>query len=254
MTGDRAVSEVVGFILVFAIVLGTVTLVYGGGFAELQDTRVHEQNTNAERAFDVLANNLEEIGRDNAPSRATEVKLSQSGVRVDDNSDRRLEITANSSTGVAQPRPIVYDSGDGTQILYENGAVIRQERGGAVMVREPDFVFDEDRTVVRYLEPRGGEQSVTGSTTVLVRAERSHSRLLLSETNETGVDVELDFTTSTRRGDVWEDYLEQELRDVAGADPCEQLAVEGADAVVVNCEFETDAIHVARTRLVITLA
>lgn len=251
---DRGVSEVVGFILVFAIVLGTVTLVYVGGFSELQDTRVHEQNANAERAFDVLANNLEDIGRDKAPSRATEVKLSQAGVRVDDNSDRRLEITANSSTAAAQPRSIVYDSGEGTQIVYENGAVIRQERGGAVMVREPDFVFDQDRTVVRYLEPRGGEQSVTGSTTVLVRAERSHSRLLMSQRNDTGVDVELNFTTAPGRAGTWEGYLEEGLSDFAGSDPCSQVSVGGAEAVIVNCEFETNAIHVARTRLVVTLA
>ena len=252
MTRDRAVSEVVGFILVFALVLGTVTLVYVGGFAELEQARLHEQDTNAERAFDVLANNLEEIGRDKAPSRATEVKLSESEVLIGDNRNRRVEVTANNSTAAAQPRPVVYDSGEGTRVVYENGAVLRQEDGRAVMVRKPDFVFDERRTVVRYLEPRGGQQSTGGSKTVLVRAERSHSRLLLSETNETGVDVELQFATAPERADAWERYLEEELEPIEGSNACAQETV--GDAVVVACAFETETIQVARTRLVVELA
>jgi hypothetical protein len=250
---DRGVTEVLGFILVFSLVLGTVALVYVGGFAELKETRVHEQDTNAERAFDVLADNLEEIGRDKAPSRATEVKLSESELRIGDTTNRRIEVTANGSTAAAQPRPIVYESSGGTQIVYEYGAVLRQDSGGTVMVRQPDYVFDAERTVVRYLEPRGGEQSTAGSKTVLVRAERSHSRLLASETNASGVDVAFNVTTEEGRADAWERYLEAELENIAGADACSQDPVADADAVVVACEFETDAVHVARTRLVVEL-
>lgn len=252
MVSDRAVSEVVGFILVFSLVLGTITVVYVGGFAELEDTRIHEQNTNAERAFDVLADNFEEIGRDKAPSRATEIKLSGSGVRVADNRNRRSQITANGSRAAAQSRPIVYESGEGTRIVYESGAVFRQEREGAVMIREPDFVFDEHRTVVRYIEARGGEQSISGSKTVLVRAERTHSRLLLSEMNATGVDVEFNVTTDGGRAESWQRYLEGELEGLNR--DCEQIPDTDSDAVVVSCAFETESIHVARTRLVVRLA
>lgn len=246
---DRAVTEVVGFILVFSIVLGTITFVYVGGLGGLQDTRDSERTANAERAFDVLANNFQDVARGNAPSRATEIKLAEAGLRVDDNG--RFEINASSmdSSAVARPRPVVYSAGDRTQIVYESGAVIREDGDAAIMLRDPDFVFDDERTVVRYVEPRGGSASVSGSTTVLVRSERSHSRLLASE-SDPGT-VNLSFRTSPTRAGVWKSYFEGEL---AGMSPDCHVTEDGSgDSATVYCDFDTDHLMVARSRLWVEL-
>ena len=83
-TDTRGVSEIVGFILVFSLVLGTITLVYASGLSGLDDTRDAERITNAERAFDVLANNFQQMGRGEAPNRATEIKLAEAQLSVRD--------------------------------------------------------------------------------------------------------------------------------------------------------------------------
>ncbi|QLD88278.1 hypothetical protein HWV07_04210 [Natronomonas salina] len=244
MTDDRAVSEVVGFILVFSIILGTISFVYVGGFTGLQDTRDHEQLANAERAFDVLANNFEDIGLNKAPSRATEIKLADARITVRDNGRMSINATSLATAATARPRPIVYDAGGDTQIVYENGAVIREDGDSAVMLREPDFIFNSERTVLRYIEPRGGSESVSGSTTVLVRAEESHSRLLASVAEPNT--VTLNFSTTPNRAPVWESYFEAELDDLGG--DC-TINESGSDIAQIDCEFETNYLHVARSRL-----
>lgn len=88
---NRAVSEVVGFVLTFSLVTMAIAIVFTAGFGGLQDTQQAEQVNNVERAFDVLDTNVQEVQRQEAPSRATEMRLSggAAGVRrPDDGRDR----------------------------------------------------------------------------------------------------------------------------------------------------------------------
>lgn len=245
MTDERAVSEVVGFVLVFSLVLGTITLVYVGGFTGLQDTRDHEQMANAERAFDVLANNLEELGQGKAPSRATEIKLSDATLRMGQRYHTRVSVDGD-NVSVTSPRPISYDNGDGSSVVYEQGAVIRvDDNGGATMLGEPDYIFNDERTVLRHIEPRGGKKSVGGSTTVLVRAERNIPRLAYSG-DVSNSDVEIFLETSIQRAPVWEAYLEERASIAEGS--CDVGVVDSdEDRAVVTCDMATDQLYVTRT-------
>lgn len=246
---DRAVTEIVGFILVVSIILGTISIVYVGGFAGLQDTRDNEQSTNAERAFDVLAHSFEDIARNSAPSGATEIKLADSQISVRDNMRVSTNASSMATAASARPRPIVYDTGGSdTQIVYENGAVIREDGDSALMIREPDFVFDSDRTVLRYIEIRGGAASVAGTTTVLVNGERTQTRLLAAESNPGTVNVS--YRTTTMRVGVWEQYFNRAL-DGMGSD-C-TVTEDEENIATVDCEFETQSLHVARTRISVSL-
>ena len=68
----RGVSEVISFVLVFSLIAATVALVYVSGIGGLESTRSSQRVTNAERAFDVLHDNIANIHRRCTPSRATE--------------------------------------------------------------------------------------------------------------------------------------------------------------------------------------
>lgn len=214
MSDERAVSEVVGFILVFALVLGTISFVYVGGFTQLEETRDHEQMSNAKRAFDVLANNFEDLGRGQAPSRATEIKLAGAGLQTTE----PTVITVNSTgknASEAQPRSIVYrpETSD-SAVVYETGAVLREDGERAIMVREPDFVFGPNRTVLRVIETRGGLQSVGGDTTTLVRGERDFQEIRhQNEDPDTQINVTIRVDPATRNPDPWEEYLDESLTE-----------------------------------------
>lgn len=247
---DRGVSEIIGFVLVFALVLGTVSIVYVAGLNGLNDTRDAERLQNAERAFDVLASNLQELGRGEAPNRATEIRLAEAQLILGQRY-RTMTRVNGTNVSVAAPRPIIFDAGTRTRIVYEQGAVIRNDvGGGARMLRSPDYLFDSDRTVIRHIEPRGDPQNVGGTTTALIRGERETPFLVYGQ-NVSGETVEFELETTAARAPAWERYLEnQESLSNCSWPTSEQ----GDTRVAITCDLTTDELYVSRTLVDIEIA
>ncbi|WP_251329951.1 DUF7289 family protein [Haloplanus pelagicus] len=251
---DRAVSDVVGFVLVFSLITASVGLVSVAGLGSLQDTRDAERINNGERAFEVLADNHGDIVHGGAPSRATEIKLAETTLTLAGATDSEATLESGSVVGTTETRPITFGrSGEGLDsgVVYEMGAVIRVDRGGAVMRREPPFYFDEDRTVIQYvaLESQTGEpQRRSGSTTVLVRGVRGTTAILAHE-QPTG-NVTLTIDTEPRRAAAWKRYLDAELDGMTpAASACDPLTGNG----MVNCTFRTDDLRISRTTIRVSI-
>ncbi|WP_049987932.1 DUF7289 family protein [Halobellus rufus] len=216
---DRAVSETVSFILVFALVVASVGTVYAVGVSELEQTRDAERVENAERAFDVLADNLRDV-LDGAPSRGTEVKLADATIRSAD--DARMNVTVEPD-GASEEwwnfslRPLVYEAAAGGEVRLSSGAVLRDSPdGGASVVRGPPLIVDGDDGVRLTLvkSEHVGTEAVGGSQTVRVRTAASRPRLFYDR--EGGHDVTVNLTTPYT--DAWERQYES-----AGFDDCTEV-------------------------------
>jgi hypothetical protein len=145
-----------------------------------------------------------------------------------------------------ETEPIVYDTGDG-RIVYVNGAVFREDAGGAVAVRRTEFVVNESRVLLPVVATRSreGSAAVGGTTTVLVRAstpggQRESFGLEAIRTEET--DVTLNVTTP--RPAAWQRELTR------------HAALDAADCPVygdtVSCTLTTQRVYVQRTLVDIT--
>ena len=243
----RGVSEVIGFILIFSLVLLTIVLVYTGGLGGLSDARDVEQVNNAERAFDVLAENFEKMSRGEAPHRATEIKLADSRLEMGNLHHFEVNESGQTVAEVPQHRPIEYRVTSQSKIVYEHGAVIRVDDGAATMRREPDFLFSDDRIVIRHVEAGNlqGGQSVSGDTTVLLRSSLTSSDLLYAEDGISEMTINLN--TTTTRADIWIQYLESE-----GGEDC-TVSSPTDDEVTVSCEFDTESLYVSKDRIRVDL-
>jgi hypothetical protein len=249
MTDDRAVSDVLSFVLVFSLITASVGLVTVVGLGSLQDARNAERIDNGERAFEVLADNHRDIAHGGAPSRATEIKLAETTLTLADPTDSNVTLSNGTEAGATESRPITFGTaGDATElssgVVYEFGAVIRVDRGGAAMRRAPPFQLDENRTVIHYVtlaSNTGDVQRRAGSTTVLVRSVRA-TTTVVSHTQPTG-DVTLTIQTTPRRAEAWKRYLDGELADMAGS--CDPLSGDGT----VTCTFQTDDLRITRTTI-----
>ncbi|WP_434522063.1 DUF7289 family protein [Halorubrum sp. AS12] len=167
-SADRGVSETVGFVLVFALIATTIAVTFTVGLGGLEDAQLAERDNNVERAFDVLHDNFNDLSRDGAPSRATELRLGGGELAFADDSTYRIYNESNDSVE-GSTTAIVYRGAGETEIRYEHGAVIRSDGGGSVMLQEPDVLFGETTLIgLVALGPRGTE-SVGGDRTVLVR-------------------------------------------------------------------------------------
>ena len=239
-TETRALSESIGFIFIFAAVVSMAAIVYTTGFADLQDTRDFEQANNAERAFDVLGANLQDVSQRGAPSRATEVKVEDAelytgapvwtNVTVADSND---EMNNDSVTGGIEP--IVYATGDDT-IVYHNGAVFRESSSGETMIREPSFSISDDRVLMPMIRTYSDEhQSIAGSDIVLVRAINTHSNNIpdVARPPEDAETYDVTVRMYTERAELWKGYFEEE-----GFENCEISEVEDFYGEELECTME----------------
>jgi hypothetical protein len=247
--GDRAVSEVLGFILVFSLIVTTTSFVYVSGISELEDRRDVERVDNAERAFDVLADNLEDIYKQDAPSRATEIKLADAQIALGQETVVRVTVTNLDSSNPKRERstndlrPIVYSSAE-SSVIYENGAVFRRDGSSAVMKRKPALVSTgehagDETAVVSLVETRkAGAVSVGGTTTTLIQAEQVDTVTTAYVDPADQYSVKLSISTSPERASEWQEYLE---KSTGGTADCSSVG--SGNACI---EFNVDRLYVTQ--------
>ncbi len=208
----RAISEVLGYALVFGVVLTTVTVVTVGGVGQLEDARNAEQVNNAERALELMAHNIDDVALRGSPSRATEISLADAQIRVADPVEFEFRgdftngtIAFNESYSVW---PVTYqtDRGD-TALTYVGGAVFRVEQQGGVVVREPPIVASNDRILVPLLLTRSDGAQSRGDGTIRVRVEHGNTDLLVSDNR--GNHSRFFMNVTSPRADIWADELGQ---------------------------------------------
>jgi hypothetical protein len=252
MPNNRAVSEVISFALIFALIVSTVSMVYLTGLAGLEDARDAEQANNAERAFDVLADNMGDIHEQGAPSRSTEIRLSEANLFLAEPSSVIITVTdtgtGTTNTFTKDVYPVVYDGGGDTRIVYEAGLVIREDRSAATVNSGDGVLFVETaggdrRAVLKLIETRPARSGVTnigGSTTALVQATLGVSEVLYGST-DSQYEVTYEVQTTATRAPAIEAFLEDQIPDAWNSDAC---AVSGD---VVTCSVTNlDSVHATR--------
>lgn len=246
---DRGLSEVLGFVLVFALVVSTVLLISLVGFGALEETRDAEELNNAERAFDVLADNMADIYEQGAPSRATEISLESARLEAGDQIS--INVTGVNETGASfvnifSSEPIVFSSGD-SEIVYSSGAIFRVQRGNGITLKQPPFLINGDRVVLPIVQTnlRGDTTSVSGRT-VRIRAENRQRRPIRGFNAAPSPYDKIIFNITSPRAELWGEYLE--AQDSTTCSPTAQpdnvrCTVSDPDAVyvsrtLINYEFE----------------
>jgi hypothetical protein len=205
---DRGVSEVLGYVGVFALVLTSIAFVTVAGVGSLEDVRDAEQASNAERAFDVVADNMESVYARNSPSRATEIDLGDSELFF--GSQVSIEIEVGPERFEHRLRPVVLRPSDETELVYEGGAVFRTDGDSGTMLDKPPFLFSADRVHAPIVKTTSQSVEAAGATTVLLRGQSVQRDILLSETGGAFAGDDLNVTVSSPRYEVWERYFEEE--------------------------------------------
>ncbi|WP_280537953.1 hypothetical protein [Halopenitus sp. POP-27] len=226
--GDsRGASEVLGFILVFSLIVASVGIVFTAGLGGLQDLRDDERVSNAERAVDVLAQNHADV-IEGAPSRSTQIRLAGASLRIGDPVTFATETGGTTDTWNATPISVAVG---GRAIHLVNGAVIREDPGGSALLRDPAGIASSEAFVVHQTRHRtGSTAAVGGDRTVQVRLERRGQPDAIVREGPT----DLTLNVSTTRPGPWHRHY-----DERGGE-CETIAdAGGAGRDRVSCTFES---------------
>ncbi len=145
MQNDDGVSEAIGFILIFSIVVLGIAIVVLYGFPLLIAGQGSADMRNMEQTMIVLQNDQKSISYKMVPYKETALQV-QGGVLFVTEASGTFEVLVDGTpvyeNSVGQIRYV--SDLDSTRIVIENGAVLtRPERGtGSAMLAEPRWYYD----------------------------------------------------------------------------------------------------------------
>jgi hypothetical protein len=237
---DRGQSEALGFLLIFGVVVLTIALVGTAGFAGLDDVQDFQRTSNAEQAFRVLADNVDDVVGDGAPGRSTEVRLSGASLSLA-TTETTVTVTdddGSANTTTVEPHRVVYGSGTGTTITYRSGAVVRADDGSPVLLRDPGFVVTDEVVILPLVDASpAGANRVGGTTAVTVRTRDAGAEVLAADDSVDSVTLNV----SSPHAEAWERYFER----YADGGPVTGVARNG-DSVEVTIDTERAYVTVHR--------
>ena len=132
---SRGVSEVVGYLLVFSIVVTIVSVIYASGMPMVERTKENSALQSMETVFITLQSNIKKVALAQSPVRTMKLNLIKGS------------ISANKIAGniTVNGKPIQFGNIEYTlgarKMIYENGAVIESTPGGSIIVSDPPIFF-----------------------------------------------------------------------------------------------------------------
>jgi hypothetical protein len=228
---SRAVSEVVGYVIIAGLILTSISIAYVNGYPALQDVRDEERQRAVQAAFSVMGENIEDLTNGGGLKRQTEMNLIGDSLGLDPDRrawinvsitnttsgeqlcDRRCNVSItpivyqNSAQGLTTPRAPGPSGGQVTidEILYENGAVIRDPGGnGSGMYVEPNWVIEDEGVIINIVETRGSN-TVTGEGTFRVITNQRSTDSLVATDDEGNLNVSV--TVASESLVAWGTYM-----------------------------------------------
>jgi len=208
---DRAVSETIGFVVTFSMILLMVGLVYTAGTSALTDLKTAEQTENAEYAVEALAETLGTLERGD-PARTSELRIGGGSFGVTEGTTLDISVAGTAPFSRSLTLNGLSYRREETTVAVSGGAVIRTDRDAAVMLREPSFVCTPDRAVISVvtMTNAGDTERIGTSGSVVVEARTVNQTLLYPDdpsavaSNATSVTV----TPAGPYADGWTEYFE----------------------------------------------
>ena len=215
MADDRAVSDVLAFVLIFGVMVTSVGLIAVVGFDAVEGMSDGEQLQSAEVSMAELADQMTGIADHEAPVRSTEFRMRGATTRVIDSPTLNVTITSeggdewNASISLGG---VAYELGDST-IAVVGGSVVRVDGTHAVMLREPPFMHVDDRARLNLIQVRMLRTSgaITTDSTVQLRSHHDRTRLITPDNRSQLRDVvaiHIDVVGDDPIAEVWDGYFD----------------------------------------------
>lgn len=230
---DRAQAEALGFSSVFALVILMIIIVSAMVYPALADAEDYQRVSNVERGMESVTDNVDDLVRNDAPSRSTRLRLNGGQLALGGPINVTVSGTNASGNSFSETyvvRPLVYHSGEGTELVYVNGAVVRDDGDGVVMVSEPRLLVTNQSVVLPLIQLRqgSGPNGVGGTTRVVT--DRVGVRLAVAENTPHTVNI----SVTSPRAEAWRRTFE--ARD--GVTGCE------LSGDTMTCSVSTQRVYV----------
>lgn len=200
---NAAVSETVGYILLFAIVTLSMGVIYAIGYPALQSNMDSTIFESAEQNFVVLQSNMKRVAFDQTPVKILKLKLQSATLSVKNESS--IAVSYDSQT-IYCPGGTIEFARDDKAITYEMGTVLKSyPPRGMIMVSKPQIYIEEinniNVTTIGIVSINGDETySGKGIATITMKHQDTSINRSTGLTNVT-------LTIDSKYAPKWEQYL-----------------------------------------------
>ncbi|MEF8882479.1 MAG: hypothetical protein V5A34_08165 [Halapricum sp.] len=208
---DRAVSDLVAFVLTFAIIIASVGTVYALGFGSLADLQGNEQVNSADRTMQGVASAMADVHREGVPGRSITIGLDKGSLRTAD-SQLIIETDAGGTETIDIGALVIDPPESDRHVAYEGGLSYRAGMNGGVFTQySPSITCTGNVTVIDLIKLKG-QISTSVPNSLELKMERRTSTLrypnvTAGEQPQEASSVEIN-VSQTRRPDAWSQYFE----------------------------------------------
>ncbi|MEA1944547.1 MAG: hypothetical protein U9N07_04330 [Euryarchaeota archaeon] len=213
---DRAVSEVIGYALVFGIIVTAIGLIYVAGLPALQSSKDTTQFKSVEQGFMILRTDLLKVALDQSPVRTTKLGTAEGGSLSSDPSACKLSLKIFESTNpvfddTIELGNIEFASRIGS-ISCENGAVVTKYPSGSIMTSKPRMFNSTDQGNIMFslVKINDSFSSVGGGIARITISNPRFNESIFS-TPEVYRNGKLKIKVDSEYADAWERFLEDEF-------------------------------------------
>jgi hypothetical protein len=177
---DRGVSEVLGYVLILALIVLAVSMLYVTGNPIIQKLQGNIYQQSVEQGFTVLDSQISAATLGEAPVQTTTLFTKTGSIHISNTSRITItRVTQNNTEVVLYNHTlgtIEWDSGNDVTVAYEGGGVWRKEIiGTPVMISPPEFHYNGETLTFPIIELDGTGSAGGGSTTRITAQRRGHN-------------------------------------------------------------------------------
>lgn len=216
---ERSVSDVLGYILTFSVVAISVFAASTVGFDQLRNYQQTEELRNAERAFQIIEQNFDQIQQSQSDARRSEISLESGGLAVEDpaaTSEVTVTVTNTSVTETIEMNSLRYTVED-TIIAFEGGAVFYSDDEQNTILEDGPEMFcrqrddEQGRAIVSVVTLDSEAGLSFGGGTIGITGELNRTNLLFPK-NRTGADsvgeaTGVTVTIDSKFDEAWEEHF-----------------------------------------------
>jgi hypothetical protein len=203
---EEAVSEVIGFIYIFAIVILSMSIVFVIGYPMLQSSMDESIFESTQQSFIVLQSNMKMVGFDQVPVKSMKIQLNGAMLSVVQNSNLTIYADGETLEDVSGPIGEIEYQKNNKALTFENGGVWKKYPDGNIMVSIPRIYtgneYGANFTSIGIVSVYG-DSSTGGQGIAVLNMKHNESSIYK---NSSQVNVTLKINSSY--ADAWRKYLE----------------------------------------------
>jgi hypothetical protein len=222
MADERAVSETLGYIMIFGIVVAGIAMVYLIGSHIIANTQESASFQGLEQSFAVVASDIRSTAFEESPMMTTRVSIDYGVMSLmpEADSGTMIILTGNDSSDVKYVQPIgvlTFNSQTyGKSITLENGALVKMQDGngayGSSMALQPRIFFSRSTNtlMVTVINLKGTYGGYTGGIGNIQTQYQDDSRLeQFTGLSNARICIKTNYTGA------WNDFFASSMLDVS---------------------------------------